>query len=786
MSKPKQKNNPAHAPQRQERRGWRVWVSWSIVLLFAVELGLALFLKRADKTFAVSEFATLPLTFNGRVQPMDSLARNSLMQIRGITQVPLEGNGADGKWGAWEELSGDLKERAWYQFDKHPKKLKPTPWLMEVMFDAAKADSRYIFVINHPDVRGLLELDGGVEKSGLHFFRFKDLRPKLDKLQPEIARAGNLKAEQRTPYDRALLQLHNAWSLYMRLKNTLQPEDTDNFAAELDQYMAGATQARAEVQAAQARGEELTDAKLEQMLGPIQRIAGRYDAMARMEPPLVIPPQTHGDHDHGWQRTGEALLEAPRGGLAESVRHYAAMSVAYRAGDHAKFNRALGTYRASMEKLGLVKELKKGAWEEFFNRMLAFKRSMYVYIVAFLLILLYWANLTNIWRITAVRLIGLGFVVHTAGLIFRMVLEGRPPVTNLYSSAIFIGWGAVVLGLVMELIFRNGIGAIVAAAVGFLSLVVAHNLSLGGDTMEMMRAVLDTNFWLATHVVIITLGYASTFVAGFLGLIYVGLGLFTKRLASKLSSELGTAIGMAAGLVAGGVAGAIVGGVAGKKSAQLGDDFGKTLTRMVYAIVCFATLFSFVGTVLGGIWADQSWGRFWGWDPKENGALIIVLWNALILHARWGGLVKERGLMNLAIIGNIVTSWSWFGTNMLGIGLHSYGFMDAAFNWLLLFVGSQCVLVSLGLVPLAGWRSFTTTATASGAAKVRHLCVTLGVVLLGAHVLAMYQGNSTWAFRLFLGELLFLFGMLLFNLLQPGAAPVSGKPAPVTPKLAST
>ena len=106
---------------------------------------------------------------------------------------------------------------------------------------------------------------------------------------------------------------------------------------------------------------------------------------------------------------------------------------------------------------------------------------------------------------------------------------------------------------------------------------------------------------------------------------------------------------------------------------------------MVYGIVCFATLFSFVGTVLGGIWADQSWGRFWGWDPKENGALLIVLWNAIILHARWGGLVRERGLMNLAIFGNIVTAFSWFGVNMLGIGLHSYGFMDAAFKWLMLF-----------------------------------------------------------------------------------------------------
>ena len=131
----------------------------------------------------------------------------------------------------------------------------------------------------------------------------------------------------------------------------------------------------------------------------------------------------------------------------------------------------------------------------------------------------------------------------------------------------------------------------------------------------------------------------------------------------------------------------------------------KVLSRMVYAIVCFATLFSFVGTILGGIWADQSWGRFWGWDPKENGALIIVLWNAIILHSRWGGLVRERGLINLAIFGNVVTSYSWFGVNMLGVGLHSYGFMASAFVWLMVFVTSQLALIGLGLLPDKYWAS---------------------------------------------------------------------------------
>jgi cytochrome c biogenesis factor len=205
-----------------------------------------------------------------------------------------------------------------------------------------------------------------------------------------------------------------------------------------------------------------------------------------------------------------------------------------------------------------------------------------------------------------------------------------------------------------------------------VTLVIAHNLALGGDTMEMMRAVLDTNFWLATHVVTVTMGYAATFFAGVLAIAYIALGVTTPLLKVQTGAT----------------------------------DLGKALANMVYAIVCFATLFSFAGTVLGGIWADQSWGRFWGWDPKENGALLIVLWNAIILHARWGGLLRDRGIMNLAIFGNVVTSFSWFGVNMLGVGLHSYGFMDQAFVWLLIFTGSQVAIILLGLLPLRFWRSF--------------------------------------------------------------------------------
>jgi ABC-type transport system involved in cytochrome c biogenesis permease subunit len=164
----------------------------------------------------------------------------------------------------------------------------------------------------------------------------------------------------------------------------------------------------------------------------------------------------------------------------------------------------------------------------------------------------------------------------------------------------------------------------------------------------------------------VTIGYAATFLAGAIGVAYILIGAFTTK---------------------------------------LDDTLGKELLRMIYGITCFAILFSFLGTVLGGIWSDQSWGRFWGWDPKENGAVLIVLANALLLHARWGGLARGRGIAALAVFGNIVTAYSFFGTNMLGIGLHSYGFMDQALVWLVLFIMSQLAVIVLANLPENWWRS---------------------------------------------------------------------------------
>jgi ABC-type transport system involved in cytochrome c biogenesis permease subunit len=621
---------------------------WFFLAIFVAEI-IAVMLPKPGQ-----EFGRLPILLNGRIQPMDSVARNSLLQIRSTGDVPLE-------------------EVPSWKFWHHPKKLKSTEWLLEVFFKPETADTRPIFLIHHPDLISELKLDDkGVEKSGLRYYSFAELQPHVDEIAAQGRKASAVEDAQRTTYQKQVLKLANAMVLYQRLKNSIQPEDTPDFAKLLADFQASIPAGLAAVRAQKA-GEKYDEAALKRFAG----LAQQFDSLGNFALPLVIPPSDPTNRDD-WLTVGAGLLASLRHGeIPAAVEFYARMATAYRGGDMPEFNRAVTGYQRWLA-ADFSREVAKGRAEYYFNQIKLFLHATIIYLFAFVLaggaLLTYGLvpQLSESLRRSAFYLIALAFVVHTFGLIFRMALEGRPPVTNLYSSAIFIGWGACVLGLVLERIYKVGLGSAVAGLAGFVTLLIAHNLALGGDTMEMLRAVLDTNFWLATHVVVVTLGYASTFVAGTLAMAYVVLGVVTPLLATKAGDS----------------------------------TLGKALTRMVYAIVCFATLFSFVGTVLGGIWADQSWGRFWGWDPKENGALLIVIWNALILHARWGGLVHERGLMNLAIFGNIVTAFSWFGVNMLGIGLHSYGFMDAAFRWLMLFNTSQVLLIVLGLLPLRLWRSF--------------------------------------------------------------------------------
>jgi ABC-type transport system involved in cytochrome c biogenesis permease subunit len=574
------------------------FVPWIAAALAIAGALVGLMPQGKTRGFDLDGFARLPVLEGGRVKPIDSVARNALLMIRSKQSVPYAGRtvGAD-------------------------------EWLLDAMFRPEIADKQPVFVIDDPEVLGLL----GVQQSSQRYYPFTVLAPHLDEIQRQANVAHAVDAKQRTRFQGAIANLFERVYLYYRLKNTVQLEGTPGLGAL--------------VMARSASG-----------------AAERADALVQLGYFRPLPPPA-ADAGDNWRAVGTALkadgAESDVGLLA-----WARLGAAYAAQDEARFNAAV----ADVVKVNAASRpdaQHQAGHEIVFNRAQPFYTGMVIYVLALLVLFASWLKWADVLQPTAFALLVSGALVHTAGLVSRIVLQGRPPVTNLYSSAVFVGWAAVVLGVVLERIYRRGFGTAVAAASGFASLIVAHHLMGDGDTMEMMRAVLDSNFWLATHVVTITIGYSGTFLAGAMAIGYT----LRKHLAPRLDPVT-----------------------------------TKAITSMTYGVICFSLLFSFVGTVLGGIWADQSWGRFWGWDPKENGALLIVLWNAIILHARWGGYVREKGIMAMAIFGDVITSLSWFGVNMLGVGLHSYGFMDKAFWALAAFIGSQGALMALCLAPRQFWR----------------------------------------------------------------------------------
>jgi len=586
-----------------------------------------------ESGFNIKDFATLPTLEGGRLKPLDSVARNSLLLLS--------------RKQTYRTVEGERKSAI--------------EWFMELTMNPEIADSRAVFYISNPEMLGLIGLGIKEAKESHFLFSIDDLRPQLAEIQDQ-GRLANKEAQLRTAYERSLINLLNALDTYFRLAHSAHPPDAaSSVEHEFHVYQTAIEDGSGELDKHQA-GQEHNRAALELYLSFVQR----YRSLSETASLKIIPPIDPEEGPPGWKNVGESLLQVIRNGHIDPITmDYARLVDAYQSSDEESFNSILTSLKTDLSSRS-GDHYSYGKFEYFLNQFEPFYISSILYVIVFLVAAVSWLCWPTTLGKSAYRLLLLAFCVQTFGLLTRMLIQGRPPVTNLYSSAVFVGLIAVLLSLFLERIYKNGIGSAVAGLIGFSTLIIAHNLSLSGDTMEMMQAVLDSNFWLATHVVTVTMGYGATFLAGALGIIYILRGLLTSGLDKTTA---------------------------------------KSLESMVYGIICFALLFSFVGTVLGGIWADQSWGRFWGWDPKENGALMIVLWNALVLHCRWGKLAGPRGIMCLAVFGNIITSWSWFGTNMLGVGLHAYGFMDSAMFWLFIFVFSQMALIGVGLLPARFWRS---------------------------------------------------------------------------------
>ncbi|MBJ7303230.1 MAG: cytochrome c biogenesis protein CcsA [Gemmataceae bacterium] len=587
-----------------------------IIPIIAVVLGFTYFCFQAYQPpdpvegFHLEEFARLPIVDRGRVKPMDTFARVSLMVMNDGFQTfkPDISEKEKAELTTLKNKSARTAEenKAYLSLSEKDKRQPAVRWLLDVMTsrfsDNHIAEKHKVFRIENDQLLGLLALQ---PRPGLRY-SIEEFAPQIGELEKAGKAADQKENAKKDAFDKSVLQLAHHLQSYMEI--------------------------------------------------------------ASLQTPLVIPAGKGED----WKPFMQAALESrnanqadPNAGMNPTVSVFGQMLLSYLKNEPLNFNKALIEYRELITKeLPVQSEI--SGFEVFFNHFAPFYHCIVVYLFVFLISCFAWVTAPATLNKTAFWLCILTLLVHTWALGSRMYIQGRPPVTNLYSSAIFIGWGCVLGCLMLEAVYKNGIGNIVGSITGSLTLLIAQHLSSEGDTLEMMQAVLDTNFWLATHVTCVTLGYTATFVAGFLGIVYVIMGLVTTTLT---------------------------------------PDRDKSLTQMIYGVVCFAMLFSFVGTVLGGIWADQSWGRFWGWDPKENGALLIVIWNAIILHARWGGMAKNRGVALLSIAGNMVTGWSWFGTNQLGVGLHAYGFNDQLAWGLTAFWLSQLGLIGVGLIPRQYWLS---------------------------------------------------------------------------------
>ncbi len=582
--------------------------------------------KPLSPDYDMDTFARIPVSYEGRVQPMDSVARNALKVMRGKESALLIEKDKDG--------------------NNVEKTIQPVPWLLDALTDKPVSAKYKIIVIDHPDVKSYLGLD---EKQ--KYFSVEDLLPAQEKLTQAFNELGKMREKESkamSPYQAALLEVCDRATLFSKIRSYAEYHIVPPAAPGKDWTT-------------------LIDA------AKIARQTDKHDPVA------------------------DAFLGTLQG---------------YSQGQPSSFNVEAQKYLHLMEK-AVPAISDRTAFETWYNRFDPIVLSMVFYVMVFLLAAISWVGFSAPLARASFWILLLTMFVHTFALAARIYMSGRPPVTNLASSAIFIGWGMVVFAICLELIFRNGVGSVLAAVAGFPTLFIAQRLSLDGDTMKVLQAVLDTNVWLGSHVVCITMGYAATFLAGLIGLVYIILGVFTPLLKSEAERDGKPMVAIA------GYSGKTQAAAASARSAPgTSSTLGKTLGRMMYGITCFALLFSFVGTILGGLWADQSWGRFWGWDPKENGAILIVLANAIFLHARWGGLVKERGMAAIALFGNIVTAWSYFGTNMLGVGLHAYGFMASAVLWLNLFIGSQLAFIALcSFLPRHMWTSFAGSAADAPKAK---------------------------------------------------------------------
>jgi len=563
-------------------------------------------------------FARLPVQNGGRVKPLSTVAQFALLRMN--------------------------YQRSFR--DAEGKKHTPLEWLLEVLFRPDEARTRKIFLVEDSAVLDAI----GVEHAGRKRrdrYSYDELSPASERLMQLMHEYEQLDPKQRTSAQNQIIDLAHSLNEY------------EGFAHFLDFARAGdISKLKDDGNGNQDAFRRLDGATALALFAPVD------GAAQWLTPRQVVEEALHG-HPPAPEHVAMLDLLEHLAGTEDQAEFKAA------AQEFCGRSRTLATHRGEYSKIPL---------EVSFYRLDPFFNGLLCYIGGFLLVALGWLW-PNKWlaRAAAAATIS-GLLFNVTGIVIRCILRGRPPVSTLYETVLFITAVGVTSALVIEIINRRRIGLAAAPILGAIGLFIAGRFEVidRQDTMPQLVAVLDTNFWLATHVTCITTGYAAGLLAAAIAHVYV----------------LGKIFGLKRGNAA----------------------FYRNIGRMVYGVICFALVFSVVGTILGGVWANDSWGRFWGWDPKENGALLIVLSQLALIHGRMGGHLRDFGVSMAAIGGGMVVGWSWWGVNLLGVGLHSYGFIGGVWTGLATFWGLELLVLFAGIISWLVTRSVMKQAAESAGA----------------------------------------------------------------------
>lgn len=609
------------------------------LLCFFLLVGLAfVFLKPVLAMDApLKSLQRLAVLENGRLKPIDTYARNLLKQISGRTRY------------------------------LHFSALE---WLARMLYTPETTLTDEIFLVNNPEVLDSID----APSRGRGRYSFQELSPAfaaLDKLARDLSQnEGRLSS-----VENEIMGLYNNILLYDQLVRTFayafpQPyfkishPETFQLLQLIPQsgefsyldLLPSLPRLKEQVARLQIKPQDALQPAEKEMIS----LATHMEEWSSVSGPLpfaVIPSRPR--NPETWVSPSEALSQP---GINPSALALANAARAYREGEYKKYSLIMDDFYESRQVPALTaRNIRNLNLEILYNRFDPFfitEMLTGVSLLCLLLSLLLWKKWFyrfSLW------LLAMAVVPLTFGIVLRMLISGRPPVTNLYETFVFVAWIGALSGLLIELIQRKSLGLFCGSASGLIFLVIAGKFSLDGDTMGMLAAVLSSNWWLTVHVITVSVGYAGCIISGIIGHVY----LLQKLLKPKDESLLAATF------------------------------------RSLTATLAFGLVFTFIGTVMGGIWADQSWGRFWGWDPKENGALVIILWCAILLHARAARLVGQIG-MAAGSVGLIVSViLAWLGVNLLGVGKHSYGFTSGVTQGLFIFLLAEIIFLSIMLILLS-------------------------------------------------------------------------------------